>query len=152
MWVYVLYLAIGPGRAESPDRLANPAFATAAEARCAAALDLVGELQPAPQAANAAERADVLAIANGHFTDMVDDLEDLVHLAPAGDDREIVQEWLADWRVYLDDRDAYARELRVEPKSRLLVTAKDGQQITDYVDEFAKDNRMPACSTPLDAA
>ena len=39
MWSYVLYLAFGPGRQDPPDRLDDPAFATAAQDRCDAALD-----------------------------------------------------------------------------------------------------------------
>ena len=31
MWAYVLYLAIGPGRQSSPDRLSDPDFAPAAQ-------------------------------------------------------------------------------------------------------------------------
>ena len=41
MWGYVLYLAFGPGRQPPIDRLDDPAFARAAEIRCAEALELV---------------------------------------------------------------------------------------------------------------
>jgi hypothetical protein len=30
------------------------------------------------------------------------------------------------------------------------VTAKDREQITEYLDAFAADNRMPSCGTPID--
>ena len=59
--------------------------------------------------------------------------------------------WLADWDVYLDDRRAFAQALRRDPEARLLVSAKSARQITEFIDQFAKDNAIPACSTPGDA-
>jgi triacylglycerol esterase/lipase EstA (alpha/beta hydrolase family) len=148
MWGYVLYLAIGPGRQPSPDRLDDPAFATSAQARCKAALADVAELPPASSSTTATDRADVLDQANAIFADMVDDL---VAFVPGGDDGEITLEWLADWHTYLQDRAEWADTLRTDPKSRLLVTAKNGEQITQSIDAFAQDNRMTACGTPADA-
>lgn len=147
MWAYVLYLALGPGRQPPHDRLEDPAFAIAAEARCSAALDDVAELPRAVEATSASERAEVVEQANDVFAAMLDDLGDL---APPGEDGEIVQAWLADWRTYLGDRAEYATALRSDPAAPLLVSAKDREQITEYLDAFAKDNRMPACATPLD--
>lgn len=148
MWVYVLYLAFGPGRQDSPDKIADPAFAPAAQARCDRALDRISELQPAYQSKDAVDRAVVLTKANGDLADMLDDL---AALAPTGDDGRIVREWLADWHTYLGDREDYATALQTDADARLLVTAKKGTQITEYLDQFSKDNDMPACSTPGDA-
>ena len=58
--------------------------------------------------------------------------------------------WIADWRTYLDDRAAYADALRTDPEARLYVTAKDHEQVTEYIDAFAADNHMAACATPID--
>ena len=147
MWAYVLYLAIGPGRQPSPDRLGDPGFARAAEPVCSAALDEVATLPPAQQAETAAARAEVIAQANSRFAAMVDELE---ALAPTGEDGEIVAKWLADWRTYLEDRTAFAEALRRDPEAPLFVTARDREQVTEYIDAFAADNRMPACATPID--
>jgi hypothetical protein len=147
LWAYVLYLAIGPGRQPPPDRLDDPAFARAAEARCDAALDEVAALPRADAATSAAERADVVAEANDALAAMLDDLE---HRVPAGEDGRLVRAWLADWRTYLGDREAYAVALRTDPDARLLVSAKDNDQVTEHLDGFAADNHMPACATPLD--
>lgn len=147
MWGYVLYLAFGPGRQPPPDRLDDPAFAEAAQQRCDAALDDVAALPSATESATAAERADVVEQANAVFAAMLDDLDDL---APGGEDGELVREWLADWRIYLADRQAYASAVREDPEAQLLVSAKDREQITEYLDAFAADNRMTACATPLD--
>lgn len=153
MWGYVVYLAFGPGRQPPIDRLDDPAFAEAGEERCAEALDAVDELPVASEAPDAATRADVLDRADAVFAAMLDDLDGMVDLAPAGDQRRRATEWLADWRTYLGDREAFADALRTDPDARLLVSEKEGegQQITGWIDEFAKANRMPSCVTPTDA-
>jgi len=147
----VLYLAVFRGREDSPDKLEDPTFARLAQEACSARLDLVAALPPAADAADAAERGRTLEEADGHLADMLDDLHALVSVVPPGDDREIVEEWLADWRTYLGDREDFAAALQRDPGARLYVTAKGGDQITEYLDQFARDNDMPACSTPADA-
>jgi hypothetical protein len=148
MWVYVLYLAFGPGRADPPEKLHDPQFARAAQQICNAALDEVAKLPPAFTSKTAADRAVVLAQANADFARMLDRLDAIV---PPGDDGTLTKEWLADWRTYLGNREDYATALRTDPKARLLVSPKKGGQITEYLDAFAGDNDMPACSTPGDA-
>jgi hypothetical protein len=153
MWGYVLYLAFGPGRQPPIDRLDDPAFAEAAEERCATTLEEVDRLPLASASHTAAERAGVLERANGVYAALLDDLEDLETLVPAGDQRQRANEWLADWRTYLGDRQRYADALRTDPDARLLVSEKpgEGQQITGWIDEFARANRMPSCASPTDA-
>jgi hypothetical protein len=153
MWVYVLYLAFGPGRQPPIDRLDDPAFAQAAEARCAAAVASVDDLPVASETPTAAERAAVLEEADATFAAMLDDVEGMLRLVPAGDQRRRAAEWLADWRTYLGDREAYADALRADPGARLLVSEKpgEGRQITGWIDEFALANRMESCATPTDA-
>lgn len=147
MWVYILYLAIGPGRQPPVDRLEDPAFASAAQDRCSAALDAVALLPTAQETASAPERAEVIEEANAVFGAMLDDL---LALAPEGEEGEMVAAWVADWRTYLGDRQAYADALRSDPDASFLVSAKDNDQVTEFIDGFAADNRMPACGTPLD--
>jgi len=147
MWGYVVYLAFGPGRQAPPDRLDDPEFAVAAQARCDAALDAVAALPSASASPSATERADVVDDANEIFAAMLDDL---AVLTPSGEDGSLVRQWLADWRTYLGDRQEYADALRSDPRAQLLVSAKDRDQITEYLDAFAADNRMIACATPID--
>jgi len=153
MWIYVLYLAFGPGRQPPIDRLDDPTFAKAAEERCAAAVADVGELPLANQSPDATARAGVIDEANATFAAMLDDLDGMTGLAPAGDQRRRAEEWLADWRTFLGDRQDYADALRRDPDARLLVSEKPGQaaQVTEWIDEFAKANHMPSCASPLDA-
>jgi len=147
MWVYILYLAIGPGRQPPLDRLEDPAFAGAAQERCSAALDEVALLPTAQETSSARERASVIEEANATFDAMLDDL---LGLAPEGEEGEMVAAWVADWRTYLRDRQVYADALRNDPNASFLVSAKDNDQITEFIDGFAADNQMPACGTPLD--
>jgi hypothetical protein len=147
MWGYVLYLAFGPGRQPPPDRLADPAFATQAQAICRAAHADVDQLPRAIDAEDAGDRADIVEEANERFSTMVEDLE---QVRPVGEDGQIVTAWIADWRTYLGDRAAYAEALRTDPQAQLLVTAKDREQVTEYIDAFAADNKMIACATPID--
>ena len=147
MWIYVLYLALGPGRQPPPDRLDDPSFATEAQAICEAAHDDVDRLPSAIASGSAAERADIVTRANARFTTMIDDLEGIV---PPGEDGDVVQQWLADWRTYLGDRRDFVGALRNDPDAQLLVTAKDQDQITEFIDAFSADNRMIACATPID--
>jgi hypothetical protein len=147
MWGYVLFLAFGPGRQPPPDQLSDPAFGREAQAVCEATHDQVATLPPAVQAQSAAERAEIISLANAQFSAMVDDLEPL---APAGEEGDVVAAWIADCRTYLADREAFAEALRADPEARLYVTARDREQITEYIDAFAADNHMPACATPID--
>jgi len=147
MWVYVLYLAFGPGRQPPPDRLADPTFAREAQAVCAAAHEDIATLPPAVEAESATERAGIVDQANERFSAMIDEIEPS---APDGEDGEIVAAWIADWRTYLDDRAAYADALRSDPEARFFVTARGNEQVTEYIDAFAADNHMAACATPLD--
>ena len=39
---------------------------------------------------------------------------------------------------------------RRDPDAQLLVTAKDREQVTEYIDAFSADNKMIACATPID--
>ena len=147
MWGYVLYLAFGPGRQSPPDQLSDPTFARQAQARCEAAHVDVATLPKAVEAESAAERAEIIAQANARFSEMIDEIEPL---RPDGEDGEIVTAWIADWRTYLDDREAFADALRTDPDARLFVTARDREQVTEYIDAFAADNHMAACATPID--
>lgn len=153
MWGYVLYLAFFQGRQPPLDRIEDPAFARAAETRCAQALDEVSTLPLANESPSPEHRADVLDQANVAFGSMLDDLEGMTELVPDGDDRDRTNAWLDDWKTFLSDRESFASSLRVDPEARMLVSEKpgEGRHITGWIDEFAKANRMPSCASPSDA-
>jgi len=153
MWAYVVYLAFGPGRQPPVDRLDDPAFALAAEDRCATALDEVAELPEAIETPTPAERADVVAQANLIYGGMLDDLEGDLRLIPSGEQRERADAWLEDWRTFLGDREAFVENLQNDPEARMLVSEKPGtgRHITGWIDEFARANEMPSCISAADA-
>lgn len=153
MWGYVVYLAFWQGRQPPIDRIDDPAFAEAAEDRCAAAVDRVAGLPAAQETTEPTERAAVLDDANATFAVMLDDLDAMVTLVPAGDQRGNATEWLADWRIFLADREDFADRLRTDAGARMLVSEKagEGRHVTEWIDEFAKANRMPSCASPMDA-
>lgn len=153
MWGYVIYLALFEGRQPPADRIEEPAFAEAAETRCARALDEVDTLPLATESPTPEDRADVLDQANAMFGSMLGDLERMTDLVPQGDDRDRTEAWLADWRIFLEDRESYASALRTDPEARMLVSEKagEGRHITGWIDEFAKANRMASCASPTDA-
>jgi hypothetical protein len=153
MWGYVVYLAFGPGRQPPIDRLEDPTFAEAAGPRCTEAVDEVEALPVASETHSAAERAAVLDQANAIFAGMVDDLDGMTDLVPAGDQRDRAEAWLEDWRVVLEDREAYAEALARDDDAEYLVSEKPGtgRQITGWIDEFALANKIDDCKTPADA-
>src|SRR6476619_3418855 len=67
MWGYVVFLAFGPGREDPVDRLHDPRFASAAEARCDEAHEAVDQLPAANKTPSAVARADVVVQANAEF-------------------------------------------------------------------------------------
>lgn len=153
MWGYIfVYHLSGQWRDETPGRLEDPAFGAAAEEVCADALERIDQLPPAFSASDAAERARVVATSNEILDDMIDQLEGLVPSAGAG--RPAVEEWLDDWRTYVEDRRDFARRLAEDPDARFYVTQsdRDNRQITQAIDRFANINGMPSCLALNDLA
>ena len=148
MWGYVLYLAFGPGRQAPPDRLDDPAFATEAQAICDAAHDDVDQLPRAIDAESAEERAAVIARGQRAVRDhgrrprrgsprRARTATSSPRGSPTGGSTSATVP-------------AYADALRRDPEAQLLVTAKDREQITEFIDAFSADNQMIACATPID--
>jgi hypothetical protein len=153
IWGYVLILAFVFGRQPPVDRIEDPAFAEAAEARCAEAVATVGELPIATETPTPRERAVVLDEANDTYALMLDDLADLTRLIPDPADLERAEAWLADWHIFLGDRRDHTDRLHAGEDSRLLISPKqgEGRHITGWIDEFALANRMDSCVSPDDA-
>ena len=148
MWGYVVYLAFGPGRADNPDKVRDPTFAAAAEARCAPVRATIDALPVASQfKGRPLERAAEIDEVNADLTTLLADLRQLV---PSGDDGRIVGLWLDDWDTFLADRRDYSTRLRTDEKARFLVTEKNGRQINIAIDDFTAVNHMKSCATPPD--
>lgn len=146
MWVYVL----GPwARQDPPGRLDDPAFAERAEAVCARAVDALAEVPPARRTPTPEARAAAIAETNVILSDMVAELRSF---APrSGPDAERVDDWLDDWEVYIEDRQALADTLATGVDARLQETARADDHISEALDFFAETaNHMPSCATPND--
>jgi hypothetical protein len=150
LWIYALS---GVAREDPPNTLEDQAFAAAAEPLCAAALTDLRALPRAEQTPSPTERADVLDRSNAILRAMVTSLRDEAPEPGTVSDRDLsmIDEWLADWDVYVADRADFAQRLRSDEMARFYVTEKvKGLQITKAIDDLAEVNDMPSCATPGD--
>ncbi len=146
LWVYVFS---GVARKDPPNTLDDAAFGVAAEPICAEAAATLATLPRAEDSTSAAQRADVIDDANGTLTEMVDRLDELE--VSTARDREMTDEWISDWRTFIDDRADFAARLREDDMARFYVTEKPGRlQVTKAIDDLAEVNDMPSCVDPGD--
>ncbi len=147
MWIYALWFPH-----DVPGRLANPAFAHAAQPICQARMDRIAALPKSIETPDAASRADVVDRGTAEIEQMVTELRAVV--PASGPEREITTQWIDDYATYARDRREYTAELRRDPTTRFAVTQsdRDKKQITYAIDHFAQVNPMPACVTPGDVA
>lgn len=144
LWGYALTRQPEP----PPDALDDAAFAGTAEDICVSSQAVRDNLPIAFETADPIERATVVDRSNAELESMLVALR--AEVPAAGRDREMLEEWLGDWEVYLGNRRDYAERLREEGDARIYVAEKDSRQITVAIDRFAEVNDMPACRTPKD--
>jgi hypothetical protein len=132
-----------------PDELNDETFAEAADARCEDLVDEIDALPKANTVETPAERALLVDAGTALTVELVEDLGDLAP-SPSTDDGQIVALWLDDWQIYISDRDAYAAALSGGETGPFPVSARDGEQISEFVDAFAEVNGMINCFAPLD--
>lgn len=151
LWAYALW---GPTEKSFPGTLADPTFAEQAQAICTVTAGQLDDLQPAYASRDAAARADVISQANDDLAAMLVQLEAIAPSAESGNDGRMIQEWLADWRTYLGDRERYVEALESDPEARFYVSEKDRRQVTEPIDFFAgrANEQMGNCVTPGDLA
>jgi hypothetical protein len=146
VWIYAFFF-YDPGL--MIDELADRTFPTRAEQVCAAARGRLEQLPPSETAADAEARAATVEQANAILTQMVGQLEPLV---PQGQGliTKGVEEWISDWRTFIQDRTEYVNGLRKDPDTRFSESRKANRQISLAIDSFAQVNRMDSCATPGD--
>lgn len=145
-WIWVF--AGGPKK-DNPDKLQDQAYVDALEDRCQQLRADIGDLTPSKDTPDNVERAAVVVQANELVAAFIDDV---AASAPTeGDAARSMEGWLADWRIYLIDREDYAERLATDPEARLLL---DESQLGDPVDKtieiFAQVNGISDCATPGD--
>jgi hypothetical protein len=133
---------------DPPDLLDDRAFPTAAEPICAATAEAVEALGLPTEVDTPLERAEMVDEENRLLRAMVDDLGTLDR--PAGEQGEWVTSWLADWRIHIEDRQAWADDLRVGDDHFFVETDRGGEQVSNVIDNFAEVNEMESCATPGD--
>lgn len=151
LWAYALW---GPTEKSFPGTLSDTAFVTRAQEICTVTAGELAALEPAYRSRDAGARAEVIAEANVALAGMLDQLDAVAPSADSGNDGRMIQEWLADWRTYLADRERYVGELADDPEARFYVSEKDNRQVTEPIDFFAgrANEDMDNCVTPGDLA
>lgn len=146
-WAWIF--AGGP-RKMNKDRLQDEAWVETSIERCERMLDELDDVPSAAASKTQAERSRNVLAANEVIAAMVDDLE---RTAPTDEqDREVLDEWFKDWRVYLSDRANYAERVLDDPAARFQVTENEklGRGVDDTIRTFADVNDMKACRPPGD--
>jgi len=76
-------------------------------------------------------------------------LDDITAVRPADEKGQaIVPDWVADYRILLDDRYRYAAMLRSGLDGPFTETAVNNVPITERLETFAGDNEMASCAPP----
>ncbi len=130
--------------------LDDKTFALQAEPLCIAAMAELEALPNAIQATDTAERGDQIRAANNILHSMVDDLEAMITGSPR--DIENLNEWIGNWRTYMDNRDDYADRISVDESAVFYVDAVGTERLDRRIPRFANSNFMLTCSPPDDIA
>jgi hypothetical protein len=149
MWVYAFLFA----PREGANRIGDRTWSERAEVRCAAAKVELLELADFRTIAEVgegalAEKAAIVDQTNEILAAMLDDLDAVTPADEKG--QEIIPLWLGDYRSYLDNRRAYADQLRAGDNSGFAEAEIDGAPISGFINDVARQNEMPSCQTPVD--
>ncbi|MEE2682710.1 MAG: hypothetical protein VYD77_02120 [Actinomycetota bacterium] len=145
-WIWALSPLAPSGH---PDKLDDPEFAINAKVLCGAAIENLETIPLAMTAKDPNERAEQIDAGTRIYRNL---LSELLLIAPdeGTRDGELVRMWVADYLIYLDDRDVYAEKFRNGIDEAFTVSKKGRRWVTDPVDEFSKANKMRECLVPLD--
>ena len=148
-WAAIYGYTLFSGPHELVGQLDDPAFAVAAEPVCAATAVDIAALGLPTAVESPAERAQLVLDENDLLRTMVADLGRLDR--PSGDDAGMLEEWLGDWDVHIDDRQQWAEDLQAGDDHPFVETDRGGgEQISRGIDYFAETNDMPSCATAGD--
>lgn len=149
MVIFWVWIFSGAPKRDNADYLQDRAYAESLEERCQALRDDLDDLPNAAELPNQAARADVLDDANVLVGEFIDDIE--ADAPTSGDASITMKGWIADWRIYLADREDYAARLRTEDNAQLLLSeSKLGDSVDKTIQVFTQVNAIKACDTPGD--
>lgn len=128
-----------------PDEFDDPVFTEAAETVCAARQAAINELPLATAADTPQGRSELIELGTAQLDAMVNELS---RLAPPTDPQGAsgVEQWLADYQLYLNDRRRYADVLATGDDPPFVISGTaEGVRVTDLLTTFADVNNMRSC-------
>jgi hypothetical protein len=134
---------------DKADGITDKAFLEKADASCATMQGALNALPRALETTTATARADVIAKSKAPLESMIAEIRSAAS-SLQGRDADLVDQWLADWQTYSNDRQAYAVVLRSDERALFLVTQRGTGQITKTMDGFSRVNDLPNCLVPTD--
>ena len=150
MWFYAFVFA----PRESINKINDRDWAMRAESRCAAAekerfaLQDLTEMDPDDSVA-LRRKADIVEKATDSLEALVDEIAADVPADAKG--REIVPQWISDYRTYLGDRRLFIERLRtLDRRPDFNETEVGGVPVSERINKFARENEMRSCQTPYD--
>lgn len=150
MWVY----AFGFAPRESINRIDDPAWQARSEARCAQAederfaLEDLTAMDPNDPAA-LKRKADLVEKATDSLERAIDDIAADTPADAKG--QAIVPDWIAEYRIYLEDRRDFIRALRSADRRPFFAeTEVGGVPVSERISKFARENDMRSCQAPYD--
>jgi hypothetical protein len=93
-------------------------------------------------------RADLVDKATDTLETMLNDIESDQPSTEKG--LALVPKWIADYRLYIEDRRDYTAELRTGSLPTFSETLVDDVPVSERVGKFARENKMRACQPPFD--
>ena len=138
-WVWALFFATK----EAVNKVEDTAWAANAEAIC-----VDTELQLRALEGEASADLSVRADLVDESTDALGDMLDRIGLPSDEKGQAIAPEWIAEYRILLEDRYRYADQLRAGENVPFTETAVNGVPVTERLEKFALDNEMPSCAPP----
>lgn len=150
MWVY----AFGFASRESFNKIGDDEWKARSEAHCQKAEDERFALQDLtamdPTDTDALlKKADIVEVA----TDSLERAIDMIAQDSPADakGKELVPQWLADYRIYIQNRRDFIKALRTADRRPFFSeTEVEGVPISERIGKFARENDMKTCQPPLD--
>ena len=145
-WFWAFFLA----PSGNPDRIEDRVWASNAENLCAEFRLTIQDLPLASTATTPNARANMIDEITVLVGSLVNSLESLC--GGTEDDRFLIESWIYDWRIYIQDRNNYAEELRTEGDVAPLLTSLpsgSGSHL-DRQNGFARVNDLDSCLDPGD--
>jgi hypothetical protein len=152
MWVYAIFFA----PSVSPEMIPDRAWVARSETTCKAHRTLIYALPHArtfkdvtPKSEALRQRADVADQATNALREQLKALKADVPADAVS--ATLVNRWLAEWDVYISDRDAHVAQFRGGIDPPFAQTANEtGAPGPIRMDQFARTNKMVSCQVPLD--